>query len=204
MQDQNQPNNQPYEQPAPAPAPAPVAMQPQVAPLARTSSALGVISLIAGILAFLTGIFWFLSIPLGIASVILGIFAIKKLSGKGMGIAGLVLGAIGLLFGLGVLLFTVVLVSNPDVQKAIEDSSSETSSSVSSADWDADAAYEKITTGMTKAEVESITGKASEDCSVSESQFGKTEFCTYGNYTTDGASISVSYMDDKVSSKSKL
>ena len=191
--------SQPESYPAPAAAP----VSPQPAPAANSSSVLGVISLIAGILAFLAGLLWFLSIPLGIAAVILGIFAIKKLSGKGMGVAGLILGTIGLLVGLGTLLLTVVFVSSPDVQKAIEESS-EASSSISSSDWDVDGSYEKITTGMPKAEVEAATGKTSDSCTESETSFGKMEICSYGNYITDGGSISVTYTDNQVSSKSKF
>lgn len=202
MQDQNQPVNEPAVTP-PAPQP-PVSMPPQVPPVpgGGQSQTLGVLAMVAGILAFLTGIFWFLSVPFGIAALVLGILSIKKNQGKGMGIAGLVTGIIGLLFGLGILLFTVLLVSSPEVRKSLDEAKT-TSSSSSSSSWDATSAYAKITTGMSKTEVEAATGKTSDNCVSTESSYGKTETCSYGNSFTDGASISVTYSDGKVSTKSK-
>lgn len=65
------------------------------------------------------------------------------------------------------------------------------------AKWDLNAAYEKVTTGMTKAEVEAATGKESTSCStVEDPTFGKSETCTYGNMFTDGGSMSVTYDND--------
>lgn len=70
--------------------------------------------------------------------------------------------------------------------------------------WDLEAAYAKITNGMTKAQVEEATGKKSESCTESQSEYiGKTEFCTYGNAFTDKGTITVTYSQDVVSSKTK-
>lgn len=70
--------------------------------------------------------------------------------------------------------------------------------------WDVEAAYAKIQNGMTKAQVEEATGKKPETCTTSEDPtFGKMEYCTYGNAFTDKAAISVTYSQDKVSSKTK-
>jgi|APMI01.1.fsa_nt_gi hypothetical protein len=205
MQDPNQPVNEPTPAPvAPHPPVMPPSNVPPVPGTPGQSQVLGVLAMVAGILAFLTGFFWFLSIPLGVAALVLGILSIKKNQGKGMGIAGLVTGIIGLLFGLGILLFTVLLVTSPEVRKSIDEANTTSSTSTSSTgSWDAAAAYGKVTTGMSKAQVETATGKSSENCVATESSYGKTETCNYGNSFTDGASISVTYTDDKVSSKSK-
>lgn len=70
--------------------------------------------------------------------------------------------------------------------------------------WDLEAAYAKITNGMTKAQVEEATGKKSDSCTESQSEYiGKTEFCTYGNAFTDKGTITVTYSQDVVSSKTK-
>jgi hypothetical protein len=72
------------------------------------------------------------------------------------------------------------------------------------AKWDYEAAYAKITNGMTKAQVEEATGKGSESCTESEiAHIGKTETCTYGNAFIDKASIFVVYSNGEVSSKTK-
>ena len=70
--------------------------------------------------------------------------------------------------------------------------------------WDIDAAYQKIENGMTKAQVEDATGKASDSCTESENEYtGKTEYCTYGNAFIDKGAISVTYSQGEVSSKTK-
>lgn len=72
------------------------------------------------------------------------------------------------------------------------------------AKWDMETAYSKIENGMTKAQVEEATGKKAESCTENQSDyFGKTEYCSYGNVFIDKGSISVTYSQDVVSSKSK-
>lgn len=70
--------------------------------------------------------------------------------------------------------------------------------------WDIEVAYAKVTNGMTKAEVEAATGKPSDSCTENDSEYlGKTEYCSYGNPFIDKGSISVTYNQGKVSSKTK-
>jgi TM2 domain-containing membrane protein YozV len=72
------------------------------------------------------------------------------------------------------------------------------------AKWDVEAAYAKIENGMTKAQVEEATGKASDSCTESEIEgLGKSETCSYGNAFVDKATIMVVYSQDVVSSKTK-
>ena len=72
------------------------------------------------------------------------------------------------------------------------------------AKWDVEAAYAKVSNGMSKAKVEEATGKKSENCTESEvAQLGKTESCSYGNAFIDKASIMVIYSNGEVSSKTK-
>jgi hypothetical protein len=72
------------------------------------------------------------------------------------------------------------------------------------AKWDMEAAYAKINNGMTKAQVAQAIGKEPESCTESQSEYiGKSELCTYGNAFIDKGAIIVTYMQDKVSSKTK-
>lgn len=72
------------------------------------------------------------------------------------------------------------------------------------ATWDMEAAYAKVSNGMTKAEVEAATGKKSDSCYESQTEYlGKTELCSYGSAFIDKGTITVTYSQDKVSSKSK-
>lgn len=80
----------------------------------------------------------------------------------------------------------------------------QTQTSETPAKWDVQAAYDKIETGMTKAQVEEATGKKSDNCTETTNDYtGKTESCTYGNAFTDKGTIIVMYMQDAVSSKTK-
>jgi len=70
--------------------------------------------------------------------------------------------------------------------------------------WDLETAYTKLTTGMTKAQVEEATGKSSDNCTESDmGQYGKTESCSYGNPFIDKASILVIYSNGELQTKSK-
>lgn len=87
------------------------------------------------------------------------------------------------------------------VTSTVEEAATEVSESTK---WDIDAAYAKIENGMTKAQVEKATGKKSDNCTESTSEYiGKSEFCSYGNAFIDKGSIMVTYMQDVVSSKTK-
>ncbi len=69
--------------------------------------------------------------------------------------------------------------------------------------WDVNVVYGKIQDGMTKAEVEKITGKKSTDCTEVSTQYvGKTESCSYGSLGDNGI-ITVEYDNGKVSTKTK-
>lgn len=70
--------------------------------------------------------------------------------------------------------------------------------------WDMVAAYDKITNGMTKAQVEEVTGKKSDSCTERDmGELGKHETCSYGNAFIDKAQIIVTYSNGEVSTKTK-
>lgn len=70
--------------------------------------------------------------------------------------------------------------------------------------WNLEDAYAKVQDGMTKGQVEAATGKTSDNCTESQdAYFGKTEICSYGNAFTDKGTITVTYHQDAVSSKTK-
>lgn len=69
--------------------------------------------------------------------------------------------------------------------------------------WDVEAAYAKLTDGMTKAEVEAALGKTSDNCSETSAEYvGKIETCNYGGVGDNGM-IMVQYQNDKMTTKSK-
>lgn len=71
-------------------------------------------------------------------------------------------------------------------------------------EWDMAAAYDKITNGMTKAQVEEVTGKESDSCTESDmGELGTHETCSYGNAFIDKAQIIVTYSNGEVSTKTK-
>lgn len=64
--------------------------------------------------------------------------------------------------------------------------------------------YEQIHEGQTKAEVESIVKKKSDDCTTSATPgVGTMELCSYGDVLTDKGILSITYLDGKVYSKTK-
>lgn len=190
--------NQPV-QPTPAAAPAPV--QPTQPTEAK---GLAVAALVVGIVAFLSGWAPIWGMIVGIAAVVLGILALKKRQNKAMSVVGLVLGAIGLVSSLIFTLMWAAVLSSPTVQDAVKNQSSQ--SEMTSGAWsaaDANAAYEKVTNGMTKAQVEEAVGREPSSCSETDTEYGVLESCFYGNVITDDVSFSVSYTDGAVTSKSK-
>ena len=69
--------------------------------------------------------------------------------------------------------------------------------------WDPAVYYDKLQVGMTKAEVETLIGKISENCSTTDSPgIGKMEYCSYGHFTDKG-SLGITYADGKLYSKTK-
>ena len=208
-------DQQPEQTPTPAPAPAPLPPQqppaPGVSAPTEAKKGLAVTALVLGIIAFLFGWMGLLSF-LGIgnlftalAAVIFGIIALSKKQSKGMALTGTILGGFALITTVLLMILSTIGVMS-SIQNQASDSSSSTTttdSSSTTSSWSASAAYDKVETGMTKAEVEAAVGKTSESCTVSSDSYGKFETCSYGDYITDGGSLSVSYTDDKVSSKSK-
>ncbi len=111
--------------------------------------------------------------------------------------------------GIIVLIAIIGSASAPKSQQAATNdqtpaANTETPKEEAPAKWDVEAAYAKVKNGMTKAQVEKATGKASENCTESETPpIGKTESCSYGNAFIDKASIMVIYSNGEVSSKTK-
>lgn len=68
--------------------------------------------------------------------------------------------------------------------------------------WDANIAYEKIQTGLTKEQVETTIGKTGTSCTETQVMDQKAESCSYGD-ATNNAIIIVQYDNGVVSSKAK-
>jgi hypothetical protein len=70
--------------------------------------------------------------------------------------------------------------------------------------WDAAAIYPQINAGMTKADAEKVIGKTSNNCSESAIEgYGTTELCVYTGGFGDTGSITITYKDGTVQSKTK-
>jgi hypothetical protein len=110
-------------------------------------------------------------------------------------------------FGILVLLGIISSALAPKSTPATTNSDTPTpaaSTETPAAKWDVQAAYDKITIGMTKAQVEEATGKPSDSCTESDmGQLGKSESCSYGNAFIDKSSIFVTYSNGEMSTKTK-
>lgn len=195
--------NQPAQPATPTPPAASAPVQP-----AQPSEAKGlaIAALVVGIVAFLSGWAPIWGMIVGIVAVVLGIVALKKKQNKAMSIVGLVLGALGLISSLMFTLFLGALFSNPNVQNAANESANQSQSEMKSGAWsaeEANAAYEKVTNGMTKAQVQEVAGREPSSCTEVDSEVGTLETCTYGNLFTDDVTFSVSFQDGAVTSKAK-
>jgi len=87
----------PVPEAVPKPAPAFV---PPVTNTVQPTNGLAVAAMVVGIVALVLAWVPFVGFAGGIAAIVLGIIALKKTSGKGMSIAGIVTGAISILCGL--------------------------------------------------------------------------------------------------------
>lgn len=109
-------------------APAPKADTP--ASSNGPTNGLAIAALVVGIVAVISGWAPFWGLIVGAAAVVLGIIALKKKTGKGMAIAGIITGAIAAIWSLVVtILFVIVLVGGAaavgTVQQAAEQATAE-------------------------------------------------------------------------------
>ncbi|MNH58548.1 hypothetical protein D3C73_103530 [compost metagenome] len=190
------PDNQQPEAPAPAPQPAQPAQQVVVAP--PRPNGFAVTALVLGIVGFLLGWTGVIGLIIGVLALVFGILAIIKHQNKGMGVTGVVLGGLTVAFALLWMFVIAALISGAGtaINQAAEDAKNREANQA--------VIYDKISNGMTKAEVEAATGHESGNCVVSEIEgLPKSETCNYGDAIKDGI-ISVTYSDDKVTAKTKI
>lgn len=142
---------------------------------------------------------------LGALALIFGLVGIAqtkdgKKSGRGKAITGVVLG----ILSVAIVIMTQQAFSSAIDKATSSNDSSSTQTTEEAPKWDAEAAYAKINNGMTKAETEQVIGKKAENCYESQSEYiGKMDACTYGNVFSGEGSFTVTYSQDRVSSKSK-
>ncbi len=193
------PENQQPEVPAPAPQPAqPVQPVQQIVVAPPRPNGLAITALVLGIVGFLLGWTGPIGLIIGIAALVFGILAVIKHQSKGMGVTGIVLGGLTVAFALLWMFVFAALIGGADayIDQVNEDTKNRSTNQA--------AIYDKITNGMTKAEVEAATGHESGNCVVSEVEgLPKSETCNYGDVIKDGI-IGVTYSDDKVTAKTKL
>lgn len=216
-QDPNANNTQPVQSEVPPvvpqqTSPSAVPYTPAASvPIQGQSQGLGIASLVLSIASLLLALIWPIALPLAIAAIVCGVLSIKKLNGKGMGIAGLVLGILSLL--IAGLFVAITLIAYNGIQeraretsKQMEDAQArqqkEAAAVQGTSTWDYEAAYNKVTEGMTKADAEAAIVEKADHCSMSEISSVKTEYCTYGALGADHY-MAVTYTDGKVTSKSK-
>lgn len=89
--------------------------QPQTQPIApvepQPTNGLAIAALVVGIVAVISGWVPFWGLLVGATAVVLGIIGLKKSTGKGMAVAGIVTGAIGALCGIFVIIFFIAALS---------------------------------------------------------------------------------------------
>lgn len=90
------------ETPAPAPENTQPPAQPPVQPPipAGPANGLAIAALVVGIVAVISGWIPFWGLLVGATAIVLGILGLKKATGKGMAIAGIITGGLGALWGL--------------------------------------------------------------------------------------------------------
>lgn len=101
----------PEENTAPATGPTPVqGGAPGATPVAPSGSTngLAIAALIVGIVAAVSGWAPIWGVLVGVAAIVLGALALKKATGKGMAIAGIITGAVGTLWSLIVTAFFII------------------------------------------------------------------------------------------------
>jgi len=192
------PDQQP-EVPAPAPQPAqPAQPVQQIVMAPPRPNGFAVTALVLGIVGFLLGWTGVIGLIIGVLALIFGILAIIKHQNKGMGITGIVLGGLTVAFALVWMLFIAAFISSASTQI------NEMAEAAKNRDANQAVLYDKISNGMTKAEVEAATGHKSGSCVVSEVEgLPKSETCNYGDVVKDGIT-GVTYSDGKVTAKTKL
>ena len=126
---------------------------------------------------------------------------------KKKGMSGLAKFGIGC-GGLIVLIIIISIISSINgVKKTLDNTTptgTQTNTKPSVKKFNIDEIYSQINTGMTEAQVEEIITQKAINCTESEMQgIGTSKFCTYGNVFLDSGSIMVSYMNGKVSTKTK-
>jgi len=77
-------------------------------PVSTATNALAIASMIVGIVAFLSGWVPFWGLLTGIAAVVLGIIALKKPTGKGFSITGIITGGLAALTGIFATIFLII------------------------------------------------------------------------------------------------
>lgn len=114
-------SNSTPETPAPVPetastpitptSPASVPTPATTAPPAGQTNGLAIAALVVGIVAVVSGWIPFWGLLVGATAVVLGILGLKKATGKGMAIAGIITGALGALWGLVVVVFFIIAIT---------------------------------------------------------------------------------------------
>lgn len=165
------------------------------------SNTLAIIALVLGALAFCLAYTGILGFILAVPAVICGIVALTKKQHKGMGITSVVLGSIALVESVLLMALLAGFFANDSTHTIKQNNASSTHTN---SEWDMDAAFARIKTGMTKTDVENVTSKKSEDCAIDQNPtMGKYEYCNYGDIDKDKGFIAVTYHDDKVARKTK-
>lgn len=131
--------NEEQNKPADAPVTPPAAAEPtpvQTAPVTPTpqgptsTNGLAIASMVIGIFVVITGWIPFWSVVVGILAIVFGVIALKKPTGKGMAITGIITGAIGALWGLivsGILILALIagVSASNSVNQSINDERSQ-------------------------------------------------------------------------------
>jgi hypothetical protein len=168
--------------------------------LATAGMVLGIIGIVLSFIPIINNF----AFVLGILALIFGIVPLVKKRSLGKSITAIVLGALTII---------ITLVMQAAFSKALDEVTAPTQTTPTTsqeaaapaATFDGAAAYDKISNGMTKAQVRDVAGVDPESCSESTSAYtGTLETCSYGNVLKDSVVVSVTYTDGAVSNKMKM
>lgn len=172
------------------------------APVQKTD-VLGIISIV------------FAFIGLQVIGLILGLIGVKKAKEEGRSTTlskiGWILNLVFMIIAaIIIVLFLIIGAAASKNSDKIEDAASKLESSLEESNNSSDASastlvagYDKVTEGMTKSAAESALGTSSTSCTTSSySGVGTYEVCSYGGFS-DKVSITITYKDGVVQSKSK-
>lgn len=171
--------------------------------LATAALVLGIIAIVGAWIPFLN----IVSIILAVLAFILGIIPLFQKRSVGKAVAGVVLAVASIIIAVAMLNAASEAIDDAlsPTETSPSTQSSESEETTEKAAFDGQAAYDKISNGLTKQEVRDIAGIDPDTCTETEiAGVGKMETCSYGNALKDKVVLSITFTDGTVTNKLKM